>query len=131
MAQQQRPPWCVSCMMMRPLLPLLAVLCLPSTAAATVRIVSAAPAEPAVHGVPVDIVVETDVPVDGARLTFPDLQGGFAAMMCGLRGEPGARRMVLPYRPAWSGLHSVLVTVSTGACGVHQQSAWRLVEFEA
>jgi hypothetical protein len=116
---------------MRSLLALLAVLCLPSTAAGSVRIVSAAPAGPAVQGVTVDIVVETDVPVDGARLTFPDLQGGFAATMCALRGEPQARRMVLPYRPAWPGVHSVLVTVTTGACGRHLESAWRLVEFEA
>jgi hypothetical protein len=109
----------------------LLILLLPGTASASVRIVSAAPAGPAVEGQVVDIVVETSAPVDGARLTFPDLQGSFGASLCALRGGPGSRRVVLPYRPAWAGAHSLLVSVSSGTCGLAPQTDWRLVEFEA
>lgn len=117
---------------MRPLLALVLVLCLaPAPAAAGVRILSAAPAGPVVEGVPVDIVVETDVPVDDARLTFPDLRGAFGASLCALHGSRGARRVVLPYRPGWAGVHSVVVSVATGSCGLRGGRDWRLVEFEA
>lgn len=132
MAQQERPACSVLFSAMRPLLALLFVLCLPgASAGAAVRIVSAAPEGPVVEGVPVNIVVETDVPVDGARLTFPDLQGAFGASLCALRGAGGSRRVVLPYRPGWAGVHSLVVSVATGSCGVRGGSDWRLVEFEA
>lgn len=118
-------------MTVRPLLALLVLLCLPAGAAASVRIVSAVPAGPVVEGRAVDIVVETSVPVDAARLTFPELQGAFGSALCALRGSGGSRRVVLPYRPAWPGTHSLQVSVTAGACGLRPRTDWRLVEFEA
>ena len=118
---------------LRPLiaiLALLAPLAVPATASASVRILSAQPAGPVIAGQPVEIVVETSAPVDAARLTFPDLHGAFATTLCALRG-PGSRRVVLPYRPAWTGTHSLQVSVSAGACGLWPDTDWRVIEFEA
>jgi hypothetical protein len=116
---------------MRALLGCLVALCLPSTAAAGVHIVSAGPAGPVVAGQPVDIVVETDQPVDGARLTLPDLHGVFGETLCALGDGPGATRFVLPYRPGWDGVHVVGVTVTAGACRLRPESDWRLLRLEA
>lgn len=115
---------------MRPLLALLAVLCLPAPAPASVRILDVRPAGPVLEGQPVDLVVETDVPVDAVRLTFPDLHGAFGSTLCALRG-PGSTRTVLPYRPGWPGRHSLQVAVTAGACGLRPRTSWRVVELEA
>jgi hypothetical protein len=115
---------------LRPLLAILAVLAVPATAPASVRIVSAEAVGPVVAGQPAEVVVETSRPVDAARVTFPDLHGAFATTLCALRGR-GSTRVVLPYRPAWAGTHSLLVSVSTGACGPWPDTDWRLIELEA
>lgn len=116
----------------RPLLALLAILCAwPAAAGAAVRIVSAVPAGPVVEGQVVDIVVETAAPADAARLTFPDLHGAFGSVSCALGRGPGARRFVLPYRPAWPGLHSLQLTVTAGACGMRPSTDGRVISLEA
>lgn len=106
-------------------------LALVAPASGAVRIVGAHAAGPVVAGQPVDIVVETDVPVDAGRLTFPDLHGTFATTLCSLSGGPGTRRFVLPYRPAWVGVHSLHLSVTAGACGLRPRSDWRLLRLEA
>ena len=115
---------------MRLLIGILGLLAVPATVPASVRILSAQPAGPVVAGQPAEIVVETDRPVDAARLTFPELRGAFATTLCALRG-PGSTRVVLPYRPGWAGLHSLVVSVSAGACGLTPDTDWRVIEIEA
>ena len=115
---------------MRLLVAILALLAVPPSASASVRILSAQPSGPVIEGRPAEIVVETDRPVDAARLTFPELRGAFGTTLCALWG-PGSRRVVLPYRPAWTGVHSVQVSVSAGACGLQPDTDWRVIEFEA
>lgn len=115
---------------MRVLLAIIALLAAPAAAAADVRILSAKAAGPVVEGTPVDVVVETNVPVDAARLTFPDLRGAFGTTLCALRGR-GSTRVVLPYRAGWAGLHSLVVSVSAGACGLRADTDWRVIELEA
>lgn len=115
---------------MRSLLAILALLAAPPTASASVRILSAQPAGPVIAGQPVDVVVEASAPIDAARITFPDLHGAFGTTLCALRGR-GTRRVVLPYRPGWTGLHSLLISVGAGACGVRRDTDWRMIELEA
>ena len=115
---------------MRLLVAILAVLAVPAAAGGSVRILSAQPSGPVVEGRPAEIVVETDRPVDAAQLTFPDLRGVFGTTLCALRG-PGSRRVVLPYRPGWAGVHSLQVSVSAGACGLRPETDWRVIELEA
>lgn len=80
---------------------------------------------PAVVGAPMEIVVEArGVGLDGARLTFPDLQGGIGGAACG-PSTIGTSRFALPYRPTWAGRHVVQVTVVAGSCALRPRTASR------
>lgn len=115
---------------------LLSLAALAPAAAAPVEVLRAEPAGPAVVGQTVDIVVQAraaGATVDGAWLTWPDLQGELGGAAC---PRPGARagavrRFSIPYVPRWAGTHVLTVTVRAGLCGSRPTRAWRAVELEA
>jgi hypothetical protein len=105
---------------MRTLLALAAVLAVAAPAEAIEIESVSIRGDPVVGGV-VGVVVETR-DATRVRVTFPDLHGSvMQRIWLGPGGSTsGARRFVLPYRPAWPGRHVLVVGAKGGG-----RTAWR------
>jgi uncharacterized protein YkwD len=118
------------------LAPLLALL-FAAPAGAAPKIVSAKVEGSALPGDPLTIVVvavDSKTAVNAVHVSYPDDEGGFGSSACRIQPDgsatdtgayaPGKQvTFELPYRPSQAGIQQLKVTVTSGACGGHEESA--------